>query len=286
MISIVVPAHNESSVIGRTLNQWIADPASDGISAVVVCNGCTDDTAMVARTFGPTVEVVETEIASKTHALNLGDQISGTFPRFYVDADIVISADAIRALAKRLERGDVLAVAPMADIDLAGCSWLIRKYYDIRARLPSSREGIGGSGVYALSEAGRRRFGPFPDVVADDTFVRLQFKPSERATLPDVVSKVFPPRTVPQLIAVRTRAHRGTFELARRFPELSTNNGESNNRSLVTLLAEPRLWLGLMIYCSINFVARRRATRSARDGAPRWQRDETSRAVPSADSAK
>ena len=94
-------------------------------------------------------------------------------------------------------------MAPTADINLEGCSWLVRKYYGIRSRLPSSREGIGGSGVYALSEEGRKRFGQFPDVIADDTYVRLQFRVEERETLPGVMSTVFPPRTVLQLIAIR-----------------------------------------------------------------------------------
>lgn len=279
MISIVVPAHNESSVIARTLSQWVGNPASDEIRVVVVCNGCTDDTANVARRFGPTVNVVVSDIARKTHALNLGDQIADAFPRIYADADILITVDAIQALARRLDQGDVLAVAPTADINLAGCSWLVRKYFGIRSRLPSSREGIGGSGVYALSEAGRRRFGQFPDITADDTYVRLQFRREERETLPNVRSTVFAPRTLLQLIAVRTRAYRGTFELARRFPELRVNKGAANNRTLIALFREPRLWPGLLIYCGVNIVARRNATIGYRRGADLWQRDETSRAV-------
>jgi glycosyltransferase involved in cell wall biosynthesis len=283
MISIVVPAHNESSVITRTLSQWVSSPGSDKIEVVVVCNGCTDDTADIARRFGPTVHVVESEIASKTHALNLGDQISGGFPRIYADADIVITVDAVRALARRLERGDVLAVAPTPHINLTGCSWLVRKYFGIRSRLPSSCEGIGGSGVYALSKAGRRRFGLFPDVIADDTYVRLQFGLEERETLPGVKSTVFPPRNVLQLIAVRTRAYRGTFELARRFPELCVNRAQTNNRTLITLFKKPRLWPGLLTYCCVNIVARCRAAIASRGGAHLWQRDETSRAALSPD---
>ncbi|MEH2588326.1 glycosyltransferase [Bradyrhizobium sp. AZCC 1721] len=286
MISIVVPAHNESSVIARTLNPWVTNSASGEIGVVVVCNGCVDDTANVARRFGPTVHVVESDIASKTDALNLGDQISGVFPRIYADADIVITVDAIRALARRLGQGDVLAVAPTPHINLTGCSWLVRKYYGIRSRLPSSREGIGGSGVYALSEAGRRRFGQFPHVIADDTYVRLQFKPEERETLPYARSTVFPPRTVLQLIAVRTRAYRGTSELARRFPELRVNRGEGNNRTLIALFKKPHLWPGLLIYCAVNIAARCRATVGLRSGVHRWQRDETSRTALSADSLK
>src|SRR5262245_41841151 len=131
MVSIVIPAHNEGSVIARTLGAWVGRARSGGIDVVVVCNGCTDDTAEVARRFAPVVRVVESEIAGKTHALNLGDRISSGFPRIYADADIVISVDAILALAKRLEQGDVLAVAPTPEINLAGCSWLVRKYYDV-----------------------------------------------------------------------------------------------------------------------------------------------------------
>jgi glycosyltransferase involved in cell wall biosynthesis len=285
MISIVVPAHNESSVIARALGAWVSNSGSGGIDVVVVCNGCTDNTANIARCFGPTARVIESEVASKAHALNLGDQISRAFPRIYADADIVITVDAIRALTRRLERGDVLAVAPTPDINLTGCSWLVRKYYDTRSRLPSSREGIGGSGVYALSEEGRRRFSQFPDVIADDTYVRLQFKPEERETLPFVKSMVFPPRTIPQLIAVRTRAYTGTFELDHRFPELRVNKGGTNHRTLIALFKEPRLWSGLLIYCYVNVLARCKATVRSRTGASVWQRDYTSRTAQPADSS-
>jgi len=277
MISIIVPAHNESSVIARTLRQWVSRPGSEELNIVVVCNGCTDETATIARRFGSTVRVIESDIASKTHALNIGDQISRGFPRIYVDADIVITLDAIRALAKRFERGGLLAVAPTADIDLTGCSRPVRLYFGIRSRLPSSGRGFDGSGVYALSETGRTRFAEFPDVIADDTFVRLQFRPEERETLGSVSSMVFPPRTIRQLIAVRTRAYAGTFELARRFPELSANKDETNNRALIRLFRDPRLWPALSVYCYVNILARRRAGIRSRLKASVWQRDDTSR---------
>jgi len=286
MISIVVPAHNEGSVIARALGAWVSNPGSDGMDVVVVCNGCTDNTAEIARRFGPTARVIESEVASKTHALNLGDQISRAFPRIYADADIVITVDAIRALTRRLERGDVLAVAPTPDITLTGCSWLVRKYYDIRSRLPSSREGIGGSGVYALSEEGRKRFTRFPDLIADDMYVRLQFKPEERETLPSARSIVFAPRTISQLIAVRTRAHTGIFELAHYFPELRVNKAETNHRTLIALFKEPRLWSGLLIYCCVNILARCRASIRCRTGASVWERHNTSRGEQSTASSK
>ena len=245
----------------------------------MVCNGCTDNTSTMARRFSPAVEVIESSVASKTNALNIGDQTSHGFPRIYVDADITISINTVRALACRLDRGDVLAVAPTPDINLIGCSWAVRKYFSIQSRLPSSREGIGGSGVYALSETGRKRFGQFPDVIADDAFVRIHFKPEERETLAHVTSTVFAPRKLSQLLAIRTRAHWGTFELAERFPVLWQNRGELNNRTLVRLFKEPRLWPALLIYCCINTVARWRAAILSRIGTFTWRRDDLSRAL-------
>lgn len=292
MISIVIPAHNEAAVIARTLRAMTAGlPADmtadlpdaleragrDALDIVVVCNGCSDETAQIARGFGSSVRVIETDIASKPRALNLGDAAAAFFPRIYADADVMIAPPAIAALAKRLARGDILAAAPMPQIDLAGCSWAVRAFYAIRARMPSTQEGIGGSGIYALSEQGRRRFGTFPDVISDDGYVRIQFKPHERETLRDAASIVFPPRRIRDLIAVSTRVHGGNFELARLYPDLWTNRGERNERALLHLFRDPRLWPALFVYGAVTLLARRAARKRLAGHRSRWERDVTSR---------
>lgn len=277
MISIIVPARNEAAVIGRTLQAMTSGAAPGELDIVVVCNGCSDNTAAIARGFGPPVRVIETETGSKTHALNLGDESARAFPRIYADADVVLAPAAIRALADRLQSGGVLAAAPRAEIDLAGCSWPVRAFYDIRARLPSSHEGIGGSGIYALSEAGRRRFGEFPNLTADDAFVRGQFRPHERETLASVSSRVFPPRTLRDMIAVKARAQYGNLELARLYPDLWANRGESNHRALPGLFRYPWLWPRLLVYGLVTLLARRQAGKRLRSNTFVWERDDSSR---------
>ena len=111
MISIIVPAYNESTVIARALAAITAGAKRDEIDVIVVCNGCTDDTASKAREFGPPIRVIETSVGNKAHALNVGDKAARSFPRIYADSDVVISLDTIRAIAARFERGDALAVA-------------------------------------------------------------------------------------------------------------------------------------------------------------------------------
>jgi len=234
----------------------------------------------VARSFGPPVRVLETEVAGKSHALNLGDRAAYGFPRIYADADVVLTLETIRTLARRLEQGGVLAVAPTPRFDLTGCSWPVRACYDIRSLLPSAREGIGGSGVYALSAAGRGRFHEFPKVTADDGYIRIQFQPGERETLSSANSMVFPPRTLKDLIATKTRAHYGSFELDRRFPGLwQKRRGESNHKSLLRLFKNPLRWPKLVVYCAVTAIAKYRAKKSLQGAAPVWERDKTSRAT-------
>ena len=124
--------------------------------------------------------MIETPRASKTAALNLGDALVSGFPRFYVDADVALPLASVRRIAARLVEGDALAASPVMDVDLRGSSLAVRAYYRIWMRLPYVREGMIGVGVYALSEEGRRRFEEFPEVIADDGYVRMLFS-AERA---------------------------------------------------------------------------------------------------------
>lgn len=279
MISIIIPAHNESPVIARTLRALTNGASPGELDVVVVCNGCTDETAAIAREFGAPVRVIETALGNKIHALNLGDQAARSFPRIYLDADVVVTLSTVRALAERLEHGDVIAVAPRAHFELAGCSWAVRAFYDIRSRLPSFGEGIGGSGVYALSEVARRRIGVFPKLVADDTYVRIQFKPEERETLVSAKSVIFAPHTISNLISIETRADYGTFELARLYPELWKNKGDSNRKTLIALFRKPFLWPGLAVYWFVRTTARRKARHSWATNSFVWERDNTSRGI-------
>lgn len=275
MISLVVPAHNERQAIGRSLSAF---GTVTNVEAIVVANGCTDDTAEVARQSIGQIEVVETHVASKVHALNLGDRHATGWPRFYVDADVQLSAESLRKLVERLEVGDVLAVAPRPKHDLAGCSWAVRAFYAVDSRLPSSKEGIGGSGVYGLSEAGRKRFGEFPAVTADDAFVRRQFQPHERATVDDAYSIVTPPKTLAGLVAIKTRSHFGNYELDALYPHLTGNRGASNRPALLRMTLRPWNWPALAVYGYVKSVAKAKARRRFRTGrGPRWERDETSR---------
>ena len=107
-----------------------------------------------------------------------------------------------------------MCAAPRPFFDLAGRTWPIRAFYDVWKEVPYRALDMVGSGVYALSEQGRARFGEFPQLTADDQFVQQQFEPAELRSVGDASFVVHPPRRLRGLVAMRTRVYRGNRELA------------------------------------------------------------------------
>ena len=277
MTSIVIPAHNEEAVIGRCLGALLDGAAADELEIVVACNGCTDGTAARARSFGRPVQVVEIDEASKTAALNAADRVATGFPRIYVDADVVLPLGSVRKLVKVLERGDALLASPVADTDTSASSAAVRDFYDIWHRLPYNQVMVG-TGVYALSQEGRARFGEFPSIIADDGYVRSRFLPQERVAVHDAPVRVFAPRTYGDLIRVKTRGRVGGYELRAKFPQPGTSDPKAAGAIVKSLPWDVRLPWKAAVYVWANIVVRIGAYRRLRgDGRLVWERDERSR---------
>jgi glycosyltransferase involved in cell wall biosynthesis len=279
-ISVVIAAYNEEDVIGRCLDALLQDPRSGELEIVVVCNGCTDRTAEVARSYGHPVTVIETPIASKTAALNLGDALVAGFPRFYVDADVVLSIASIRRIAACLVENDALAASPAMDVDLQASSLVVRAYYRIWKGLPYVREGMIGVGVYALSEEGRARFRMFPEVIADDGYVRMLFSSAERIHVADAPVRISAPAAVSGLLRIKTRSRLGRYQLHRRFPALAARERttKSYGSAMRTIMVRPWLWPAAVVYATVLVQTRRRARMQlATIDDYVWERDESSR---------
>ncbi|MEU9350523.1 glycosyltransferase family 2 protein [Streptomyces griseoloalbus] len=280
MTSIVIPAHNEARVIGRLLDSLLADSAEDEIDIVVVCNGCTDDTARIAAERGPRVRVVEIPVPSKHAALRAGDDHALGFPRLYVDADVVVTGAGVRALTGPLtdDTSGILATAPERRVPLSACAWRVRAYYQVWQRLPAVREGLFGRGVIAVSKAGHARIAALPPVMADDLAASLAFTPQERLVVGAAEVVVQPPRTWRDLIKRRVRAAVSTAQVEqRRGPEDASARTSVADLKAV-LREEPRLLAAVAVFVAAAVVARRRARRAIRaQDFGTWLRDDSSR---------
>jgi glycosyltransferase involved in cell wall biosynthesis len=271
-LSVVIPAHDEERVLPRLLSRL----ADDRLEVVVVANGCRDATADVARAAG--AHVVELAQGSKVAALDAGDAAATVFPRAYVDADVEVDAAALLALAARLRRGPELVASPRLRLDLSGATWPVRAYYAVWELSSFRRRGHIGSGIYALSAAGRGRFGSFPQVIGDDRFVQGLFAPAERATVDEAEFVVRPPRTLGALLARGARIAAGNRELQRAGLAGHAPTRGSSLRELVRAVApRPGLWGPFLVYVVVQLRTAALADRKLRVADGVWDRDETSR---------
>jgi acetyltransferase-like isoleucine patch superfamily enzyme len=280
MMSVVIPAHDEETTIGRCMEGLLADAQPGEFEVIVVCNGCSDRTAAIARSFGPMVTVIELGVASKYLALRAGDERASGFPRFYVDADVVAPTQALRDVAAVLDRGEALVAAPRLRMDLEGRPRYVRAYYRLWAEIPYSQREMVGSGFYALSEAGRRRFGEFPDVIADDQFVLSCFHESERRVVDSAEFIVAAPRNLRGLVHKKTRTYTGNRQLSERVGTKAVQQPGGRAASVGALRRRPTLVASMPAYlfvCSIAEVRSRQQVRRRDFGT--WERDASTRVI-------
>jgi hypothetical protein len=275
-VSVVIPAHNEARVIGGNLRILLEGTDPGQLEVVVVCNGCTDDTAGVARRFRG-VRVIEIPEPSKARAVEVGNAAATVFPRVHLDADVAISGAGVLALAARLQDG-IHAVAPTRLQPLAGSSWPVRSYYRVWEQLPQVREGLFGRGAVALSAEGQRRVDALPRVMSDDLAISEAFDKTERRVAAEATVTVRPPRTTADLLNRRVRVVTGNAQ--------ATDLGIRHQSSVTTpavlgrmMVSSPRVAIHLPMFLGIGLIARWRSRRAiqARDFTT-WLRDESSRA--------
>jgi cellulose synthase/poly-beta-1,6-N-acetylglucosamine synthase-like glycosyltransferase len=138
---ILIPAHNEANIIGKTLAKLIAqlpDPNPENI--VLVADNCTDNTASIARPLGITVlERRDSTQRGKGFALDFGIQYlqENSPPDVLVimDADCETSKISLNSLiglvaslGKPAQMTNIMRVVDNASIKqkIAGFAWLLK----------------------------------------------------------------------------------------------------------------------------------------------------------------
>jgi cellulose synthase/poly-beta-1,6-N-acetylglucosamine synthase-like glycosyltransferase len=129
-LTVVVPAHNESGGIARTVNGLLACPRPEVlIEVLVIADNCSDDTAAQARAAGQArqragflVTVLErshAELRGKGHALHFAFTTALARPAaerpdafLVIDADTKVSSTLFTAATKAFERGVEALQAP------------------------------------------------------------------------------------------------------------------------------------------------------------------------------
>jgi glycosyltransferase involved in cell wall biosynthesis len=283
-VAVVIPAHNESAVLPACLDDVIAQDFCGPLHIVVVANGCTDDTAALARcraaaaeARGFRLDVIELERSGKPAALNAGDSLCPFGIRIFLDADVELSPNAVSALVARLDPicgmqlcAPRLRVAPPRNS-------LTRSYARLWGRLPYVSQRVIGCGIYAVTSAGRARWGAFPDIISDDKFARLHFSDAEQCIAAEAWYRIHFPERFGELLAIRGRWCRGNDEVATRFPHLLVNDEARYRAAIGFVLSHPLLWRDAPIAAFVYLAGRWIAFRARGVGTRRWERSSSSR---------
>lgn len=273
--TVVVPAHNEARVIARTLETMLGTWPDDCPPHVIVaCNGCSDATAEVARRAAPRAEVIELATASKVAAINAGLERARAYPIIVVDADVGIAPRSLIAVADALRAPGVMAASPAPLVDTSGSDPWTCAYYRVWRSHAYMQSGIGGSGVYGLSQAGAEAIGRMPEVTGDDTFVRWFFPLSQQRRIAfdgdaPVHSVVSAPARIGDLLACEVRWQAGNRQLRKLMNEPGDAGGA---RPRATRLADRTIYYAIKL---LGRAGHAWAAVHGRSGA--WHRDASRR---------
>jgi glycosyltransferase involved in cell wall biosynthesis len=277
MATLIIPAHNEASVIERCLDSLIQQKNVTRI--IVACNGCTDNTAeIVNNNYGhlPHLICLDIKKPSKTHALNEAEKHIIDFPVFYIDADTALSIDAIPTITQQMQDKPLHLTAPTPIINTEQSSWLVKQYYKIWQSLPYIEAGVIATCSFIVSQQGRQRFDKFPDVINDDGYIRCQFKADEISNIAGSEIYIQAPKDIFSLIKIKTRARLGNMQL--NTLNLCTHPAKKAYASSMKSKLFSKDAISAVIYYCIAIIIRIRANKQfSRINQYTWEKDNSSR---------
>mgnify|MGYP003665256163 FL=1 len=272
-VSVLIPAHNEADWLPACLDALCAaDPVAGPVEVIVVANGCTDDTAELARRKAPAFEargwalrVLELAQGSKLGALNAGEAAARGAVLVYLDADVLVSPPLLAHLAEALAEDAPRYASGMPQVTTSG-DWVTRHYTRFWQTTGFMTHGVPGFGVFAMNRAGRARWREWPDIISDDTFARLNFRPEERIAVPAPYAWPMIEGFAP-LVRVRRRQDIGVAEVEQLFPDLMRNDDAHDQMRPFwrRALADP---LGALVFVAVRLTICAPVFRSAN----RWVR--------------
>ena len=272
-VSVLIPAHNEADWLPACLDALCATDLMAGpVEVIVVANGCTDDTAELARRKAPAFEargwalrVLELAQGSKLGALNAGEAAARGAVLVYLDADVLVSPPLLAQLAEALAEDAPRYASGMPQVTTSG-DWVTRHYTRFWQTTGFMTHGVPGFGVFAMNRTGRARWGEWPDIISDDTFARLNFRPEERIAVPAPYAWPMIEGFAP-LVRVRRRQDIGVAEVEQLFPDLMRNDDAHDQMRPFwrRALADP---LGALVFVAVRLTIHAPIFRSAN----RWVR--------------
>ena len=233
-LSIVIPAHDEASVIGETIESVYDSGYPGKIDVVVVNDGSKDDTGNIVKKLAKKhkdLRLVETDHVGKAMAVNRGVAESSGEVILFLDADSQLDKDALKRMAEPFEDGGVGAVSGIISVvsnrnplvwyqdfeyalssmwryvfDKIGTNYMLPGFCAVRRR---ALEAVGGFSIDTLSE---------------DFDIGLGIrKKGYRIVMSKAVMYTNVPQTLFGIAKQRIRWGRGTIQVIRKHNDMLLN---------------------------------------------------------------
>ncbi len=234
--AILVPAHNEATVIGATLKsaEKLDYPAAL-FETVVIADNCTDETARLAMAYRVSVlERKDEEQKGKGFALQWGfDALkkAGGFEGYdafvIIDADTIFEPHFLGAMDKRIAKGEMAiqgyydvinpGASPMASLSYLGFALSRNLRYKGRTRLGWSSNLLGNG--MCFSKEVIRRFGWDATSIVEDMeyAVMLRLNGIRVSFAPEALVFAEIPRTFKDSKIQRSRWDIGRFQVRNKY---------------------------------------------------------------------
>src|SRR5215472_15469211 len=254
-VTVLVPAHNEETVIGRTLQALLSSDYPE-MEIVVVDDGSEDRTASIATAFGPHgVQVIQLPHSGKAQALRVGFAAASHPVIVALDADTVFCRWTVRRLVEPFGDPRVGAVAGNPKVgnrrtlltqfqvlEYVLTLNLERRVYSMLNCVPVVPGAVGAWRAAAVAEVGG--FGA--DTLAEDTDVTLALgRAGYRVRhVPGAVAYTEVPETLRQLGRQRNRWAFGMLQSLWKHRAATLNP----RAGALGLVAIPGLWIAQIVF--------------------------------------
>jgi peptidoglycan/xylan/chitin deacetylase (PgdA/CDA1 family)/spore germination protein YaaH len=221
-VSILIPAHNEEAVLGTCL-QTLLELAEPGCEVIVIDDGSTDDTALVAARHP--IRLIRQRKQGKAGALNAGLRSATGEIVLVLDADTILGAGFLDAVCRQFTDPAVGAVAANIKVGnrdrflprLQALEYIVSLNLDRRAQSVLNCVTVVPGAAGAFRRAALSDVGGYPDrtLVEDADLTMNLLRAGWRIPYePQAIAYTEAPQQVADVLKQRRRWSFGTIEVA------------------------------------------------------------------------